>query len=174
VAQIWGSVLLAQPQGLIFGKRYADIGGTEPRRVEGAKRSQGANGSRPAGLRVPHSSEEVLVFQVMSDLNHPNNRRFKRAPIILGGCPRSCTSLLLSVLSLCPNIYCIPEETWAFYDTDSLPEFALYVQKWLWPKIPPGTETMYQRWCEKTPMNVLGCGSGTSKKTCGFPNTRKY
>ena len=84
-----------------------------------------------------------------------NNLRFSRAPIILGGCPRSGTSLLLSILSACRNIFCIPEEVWAFYDTEQLSEFDYYVRKLLWPKIPAGTEAKYQRWCEKTPRNVL-------------------
>lgn len=84
-----------------------------------------------------------------------NGRYFTRGPIILGGCPRSGTSLLLSILSACPNVYCIPEEAWAFYNTKHLDEFQHYLQKWLWPKIPPGTEHWYPRWCEKTPRNVL-------------------
>jgi hypothetical protein len=91
----------------------------------------------------------------MASRSASKRRGFARGPIILGGCPRSGTSLLLSILSACPNIYCIPEEAWAFYDTEKMSEFEKYLDKWLWPKIPSGTESEYKRWCEKTPRNVL-------------------
>jgi hypothetical protein len=38
-------------------------------------------------------------------------------PIIIGGCARSGTTLLLSVLSCHPNIYAIPDETYTFCPT---------------------------------------------------------
>jgi hypothetical protein len=82
-------------------------------------------------------------------------RGFQKGPIIIGGCPRSGTSLLLSVLSAHPDIYCIPDEAWAFYDTNTLAEFEGYVDRYLWGHLPEGLEAGYTRWCEKTPMNVL-------------------
>lgn len=82
-------------------------------------------------------------------------RKFRKAPIVIGGCPRSGTSLLLSILSSQPDIYCIPQEAWAFYDTETLVEFERLVDEYLWPHLPNGLETKYARWCEKTPRNVL-------------------
>lgn len=58
-------------------------------------------------------------------------------PVVIGGCGRSGTSLLLSVLSCHPDLQAIPHETSALIQTPlRLDEF------------PPG------RWVEKTPSNV--------------------
>ena len=86
-------------------------------------------------------------------------REFDKAPIIIGGCPRSGTSLLVSILSADPSIYCIPEEAWAFYDTKTLSEFERLVDQFLWKHLPENTEASYERWCEKTPRNVLAFGN---------------
>lgn len=82
-------------------------------------------------------------------------RQFERGPIIIGGSPRSGTTLLLSILSSHPDIYCVREEAWAFYETDSLSEFETIVDEHLWPHIPDGAEWSHRRWCEKTPRNVF-------------------
>src|SRR5206468_12284503 len=72
-----------------------------------------------------------------------------------GGSPRSGTSLLISILSSHPDIFCVREETWAFYDTDSLSEFETIINENLWAHIPDGAERSHRRWCEKTPRNVF-------------------
>jgi hypothetical protein len=82
-------------------------------------------------------------------------RDFARGPIIIGGSPRSGTSLLISILSAHPDIYCIHEEAWAFYDTNALSEFEELLDVHLWHRIPEGIEHAYKRWCEKTPRNVF-------------------
>jgi len=68
----------------------------------------------------------------------------RKSPIIIGGCGRSGTTLLLSVLGSHKNIFAIPEETHAFYPKPyKLARILRYVDK---------TD---KRWCEKTPKNVM-------------------
>ena len=88
------------------------------------------------------------------------NTRFRVPPIVLGGCPRSGTTLLLSILGAHPNIYAIPVETHAFtlwkrckndpnyYEPAR--QHRLY-RALLARKIPSHAT----RWCEKTPSNLL-------------------
>lgn len=81
-------------------------------------------------------------------------------PILIGGCGRSGTTLLLSLLSTHPRVYAISRETQAFTpggyplegevstDGDFRMDFVcseLIEEKNL---------EKYDRWCEKTPMNV--------------------
>lgn len=108
-----------------------------------------------------------------------NILRLRRGPVIIGGCGRSGTTLLLSILSSHPHIFGIDDETYALcflaylYDTDSArpksnigPEFF---------PVKPGLDSpirldiLYEylarhqvpdsctRWCEKTPKNILFC-----------------
>lgn len=79
-------------------------------------------------------------------------------PIIIGGCARSGTSLLLSILSCHPKVYCYPAESQAFCARsygDSLIEQsrarAKFTQKISEVEKQPGI----QAWCEKTPKNVM-------------------
>lgn len=77
-----------------------------------------------------------------------------KPPIIIGGCPRSGTTLLLAILSAHPNIYTIKEETGAFAGRDDVK-----IGKFLPRKLK-------LRWCEKTPDNVL-CFKTTLKRFKG-------
>lgn len=91
-----------------------------------------------------------------------NDRELKelfKYPIIIGGCGRSGTTLLLSVLSCHPEIYCIGDETACLCPTgynrvvdytNTLRVDLLY--KYLSEKNIP-IQSKY--WCEKTPKNVL-------------------
>ena len=87
------------------------------------------------------------------------SRRFDRPPIVIGGCGRSGTTLLLAVLSAHPSIFSIPVETLAFCPAGYLPDPDLdhpfeprRIRRQLWlQEIPEGR----RRWCEKTPRNVL-------------------
>ncbi len=79
--------------------------------------------------------------------------RFERCPIILGGCPRSGTTLLLSVLGSHSRIYSIGQETATLYPRIR----PLWLLKWLLledkfhlRRIPAGK----RRFCEKTPGNL--------------------
>ncbi len=83
--------------------------------------------------------------------------RFTGAPIIIGGCGRSGTTLLASVLSCHPRIAVIGPETRAFckgaYPADRPAHDAPFDLQSLLPHLEaarPGA----MRWCEKTPRNV--------------------
>jgi hypothetical protein len=73
-------------------------------------------------------------------------------PIVIGGCGRSGTTLLLSVLGAHPSILAFPEELYAFYPKpfrlrrilDTIRDF--------------GKQRVWRRWCEKTPKNVRAFG----------------
>jgi len=89
-------------------------------------------------------------------------RKFDQAPIIIGGCGRSGTTLLLSVLSAHPGIYAIPEETDIFCPgawkeggrQDASFDYDKLCVKYLNKSIP----RICRRWCEKTPKNILFIG----------------
>lgn len=80
-------------------------------------------------------------------------QHFSREPIVIGGCARSGTSLLLSILSAHPAIHAIPVETDAFTEWNSAGQpirmDRLYRQLLIHSIKPSAT-----RWCEKRPYNV--------------------
>ncbi|MBW1712098.1 MAG: sulfotransferase [Deltaproteobacteria bacterium] len=85
-----------------------------------------------------------------------------RPPIIIGGCGRSGTSLLLSVLSALPGILAIPHETEAFCPTAWGPQLDLNapfetkrIEDYLASRQRPASN---RRWCEKSPKNILFFG----------------
>lgn len=84
--------------------------------------------------------------------------KFTEPPIIIGGCGRSGTTLLLSMLSAHPEVFCIPVETKTFCPSAYRMELNL--------NTPINTDAFYheyfsnipssfKRWCEKTPRNVF-------------------
>ena len=90
-------------------------------------------------------------------------REFSKDPIIICGCGRSGTTLLLSILGSHPNIYAIPNELAVFNEwQDSIcglqkkngarkiPRIDKLCRHMITHKIP--SEAV--RWCEKTPRNV--------------------
>jgi len=84
--------------------------------------------------------------------------RLNKSPILIGGCGRSGTSLLLSVLSAHPAIIAIPTET-SIYGSKR-PFKSAWLNYWNnWRKILghvikyPISKTA-KRWCEKTPRNI--------------------
>ncbi|MEQ9052360.1 MAG: sulfotransferase [Marinoscillum sp.] len=87
----------------------------------------------------------------IKELNH-----FSRAPILIGGCGRSGTSLLLSMLSAHPKIFSFPKELDAFTEwhegSGGLVPTRLdrLYRAILTHRIP----TQSHRWCEKRPANV--------------------
>jgi len=92
-----------------------------------------------------------------------SKRRIPRLdPIVIGGCARSGTTLLLSVLSCHPEIHAIPVETQALcptaYDPEPLYNAPLNVSEI--ERHLQGVERLdrYRFWCEKTPRNVLFFG----------------
>jgi hypothetical protein len=98
-------------------------------------------------------------------------------PIIIGGCGRSGTGLLLSLLSVHPNIYSIRDETKAFcpgaYSRGEFPDTLNEVEEYSPNPVNPDEARFYpdfvvshlledlnealkaDRWCEKSPKNIL-------------------
>lgn len=91
------------------------------------------------------------------------NRHFDQHPIIIGGCGRSGTTLLLSILSAHPDVFAIPYETvglmkWgerfpdgASSDKQPVPIRIDRIHRYLMLRSIPAEA---RRWCEKTPRNV--------------------
>jgi hypothetical protein len=83
-------------------------------------------------------------------------RRFTEAPIYIGGCGRSGTTLLLSILSAHNDIFACPKELNLFdaaEDTESgivTPKFYRLYRTFLTKKIKPSA----RRYCEKSPVNI--------------------
>ena len=82
-----------------------------------------------------------------------------RRPVFVGGCGRSGTTLVLSLLSAHPDLYAILYETQAFTPGPYPPEedtgrpFEFFRAYTALMNAPESVET-YQRWCEKTPGNI--------------------
>lgn len=81
-------------------------------------------------------------------------KKFSKPPVIIGACPRSGTTLLLSILSAHPEIFAIGNQTYAFanWDDQGQPKRRdrLY-REFLFRSIPDENN----RWCEKTPKNIV-------------------
>ena len=89
-------------------------------------------------------------------------KRFSKEPIIIGACPRSGTTILLSILDAHPNIFGIPNQTYAFDrwqeylnpETNETEYRLLRVDRlyreFVKNKIPPEAV----RWLEKTPGHI--------------------
>lgn len=85
-------------------------------------------------------------------------RRFTEPPVFIGGCARSGTTLLLSVLSAHRELFCCPRELDVFSEIKKDAEGNSYPVRvdrlystFLRYKIPSSAN----RFCEKTPRNVL-------------------
>ena len=72
----------------------------------------------------------------------------KKDPIVIGGCGRSGTTLLLSILGSHKNIYSMDEETYAFCPKP-------YRLSKVLNMLDGVKFNKEKRWCEKTPLNVL-------------------
>lgn len=84
-------------------------------------------------------------------------RVFSKSPIFIGGCGRSGTTLLLSILSAHSEIFGIPNETDAFTSWKVLKNGKKVPARWdrlyraiLLARIPSSKK----RWCEKRPANI--------------------
>ncbi len=87
--------------------------------------------------------------------------RFPAPPILVGGCARSGTTLLLSILGAHPNIHAIPYESASFaYHRKYNPRLthllntAAISQLLSKQEVKPGAD----RWCEKSPRNIRHIG----------------
>ncbi len=79
---------------------------------------------------------------------------FTKPPIFIVACPRSGTTMLLSILSAHPNIFTIKRQTYAFdkWTSNGKPRRLdrLY-REFIFNKIAPTAH----RWCEKTPKHLV-------------------
>jgi hypothetical protein len=100
--------------------------------------------------------KEIFIYPVIISLGHRKMRRhFTEEPIFIGGCGRSGTTLLLSMISAHQDVFAVPVETAAF---NIWPEGKKYPRNYhrlcrnmILNAIPPKAK----RWLEKTPANVL-------------------
>lgn len=91
---------------------------------------------------------------------HIEKKRFSAPPIYIGGCGRSGTTLLLSILSAHNDIFACPRELNLFEgaeDTDqglSVPKLYRLYRTFIREKIKPTAN----RYCEKSPSNIRHIG----------------
>lgn len=98
-----------------------------------------------------------LTSPVVNYLGRRRERAsFSKGPILIGGCARSGTSLLLSALSAHPAIYCFPHEVDAFTSwVDKKPQRLDRLYRYL---LTHKISESHDRWCEKRPFNVRYIG----------------
>lgn len=83
-------------------------------------------------------------------------KQFTDPPILVGGCGRSGTTLLLSILSANPKLFAIPVETGIFCKAEPRALFVnwRYNMTFFYGRYFNDVPPTATRWCEKTPMNV--------------------
>jgi hypothetical protein len=90
-------------------------------------------------------------FYEPEDLEHILSITSKSG-VVIGGCGRSGTTLLLSILGAHPAIFAVPDETYAFYPRPMR-------LKRLVDSLRHSERDIHSlRWCEKTPKNVQAFG----------------
>ncbi len=94
---------------------------------------------------------------IVNLLGRPKMMQFTDPPILIGGCGRSGTTLLLSILSAHHELFCHPKELGFFSSVSVLesgaiktPRIHRIYQSLLFNKIPKTAK----RWCEKSPSNI--------------------
>lgn len=99
-----------------------------------------------------HISPAIVYFGKQKEKN-----RFSSDPVIIGGCARSGTTLLLSILSAHPSLFCHPKELSLFnywttnqYGQPQPLRLDRHYRNILFSRIPVSVT----RWCEKTPRNI--------------------
>jgi hypothetical protein len=88
-------------------------------------------------------------------------RQFHRPPILIGGCARSGTTLLLSILSSHPGIFVVPFETKCFSARGRIvpdPEAPFRIGRFYRLLLSCEIPRSAHRWCEKSTKNVLTFG----------------
>ncbi len=92
--------------------------------------------SQLPGQQVQH--EEVDELLALS----------RKDPVVIGGCGRSGTTLLLAILGAHPSVLALPEEVYAFYPQP------FRLSRLIDAVEDHGSGRTWTRWCEKTPKNV--------------------
>lgn len=82
-------------------------------------------------------------------------KQFKKPPIFIGGCGRSGTTLLLSILGAHPKIQAIDHEAYFFQTEPSLYNDTLRKIRIIYNLTRKPIKKTSYRWCEKTPSNIL-------------------
>ena len=112
-------------------------------------------------MKTPLKSKTNALVRFLGERKEA--RHFDQDPIVIGGCGRSGTTLLLSILAAHPDIYAIPHESVALVNWEENGEnqngnkFDLHPARidrlyrhLLTQRIPAEN----RRWCEKTPRNI--------------------
>lgn len=89
-------------------------------------------------------------------------RHFTEPPVLIGGCGRSGTTLLLSILSADPGLYCIPRELGLFNEVSTDKNGAPYptrIDRLYFNLLKARIEKTARRWVEKSPSNVREIGA---------------
>ncbi|GAB6099416.1 sulfotransferase [Halanaerocella petrolearia] len=107
-----------------------------------------------------------LINPVITYLGRKKERaKFSDTPIMVFGCGRSGTTLLLSIIGAHPNIYAFPKETGVFINWYNEVQYLFKNEKGQGDKV-PRLDKFYRlilkydisnnvtRWCEKTPKNI--------------------
>ncbi len=110
---------------------------------------------------------KTLKHKINSIVRYLGERKeahhFDRDPIIIGGCGRSGTTLLLSILAAHPEIFAIPHESVALVNWELPAQEQAESES---PLRPTRIDRLYRhllvkrvpqaarRWCEKTPRNI--------------------
>jgi hypothetical protein len=99
-----------------------------------------------------------LLLKSGSLRNYKRIVNMNRRPIIIGGCARSGTTLMLSILSSHPKVYAIHGETHAFcpeaYSKNPDLNAEIHIDRVYRPLVKSKIPKSCTRWCEKTPKNV--------------------
>lgn len=85
-------------------------------------------------------------------------RKLRNTPVIVGGCERSGTSLLQSIVSAHPDIFAVEAETWAFcYGSAAgfLGNKPVRISRLLKALGSEQSLPSCTRWCEKSPANIF-------------------
>ena len=107
-------------------------------------------------MSLSRALKKTFIYPPIISLAHKKMKKsFSKEPIFIGGCGRSGTTLLLSMLSAHKDIFAIPTETAAFNiwssDQKYPRNYHRLCRSMLKNKVPDSSV----RWLEKTPANVL-------------------
>lgn len=121
----------------------------------------GLVGRNSAAYRVLKSGYEPFS-RVVSWCYLRSGEAFSKPPVLIGGAPRSGTTLLLSILSAHPSFFAIDHETFAFcpraVDPDGASPADFEPHRAYTPLALQGAVRKGDRWVEKTPRNVRFLG----------------